>query len=668
MNHRIVAIIFQNEMKMLLRDRRTVLLSILLPLIVTPLTLYVAKRSGEKREAAFKVSSFKYSISGSERVWLRTLIETARKGGVELENQLIEVEVQDAKDALKEGKLNFYVETYSKPIKKSEPFWEKPIDDIPYIRVCYQGNQDFSKAAAQQFTAFLTNVRRYHQSQLLKQRGFEIDLQDYLKTEEENLASEQRLAGSYLGRFATLLLVILMLTGGSVAALDSLAGEKEKGTLETLLTASPDRTEVVTAKQLSIFVVVLTTTVIQLANMYLYLKLGFIKVPGEPDVSLAALLVVLLFFIPLAGLVSSVLLMISGYARSYKEAQLYFLPVYLFSFLPASAAFLPGIELRSAIVLVPLANVSVAVREAMVGKFDFWMLLTVLIVNLAVTMFLVRLCANLLMKERLITANESAGLETDEDLIAGHIWRWYMLMWAVVFVFASNLDASTHLRTQVLFNQLVVFLLLPLLLVWWYRLDARRVFALRAPKPVVWVAVILAVPSAQIATVGLFRLVNLVIPVPPKAMEQFGQQVFADVPRWELLLLISVLPGICEELAFRGLFLQSVVKRYGVLRGVLLSALVFGIFHFQLFRIFPTAVLGLILSVFLLWSGSIFPGMLAHALNNALALWFTEAGVPTHKLEVWVYFLAGLLFLGCLWIIYRNRNRQDCISPFDRII
>lgn len=656
MNWPIVGIIFQNEMKILLRDRRTVLLSILLPLIVTPLTLYATKRSSEKREAAFKSSSFKYSISGSEHIWLRTLIETARKGGVkELETQFLEVEATDAQEALREAKIDFHVETYSSPLKKANSLREKPIDGIPYVKICYQGDRDSSRSGAQQFTVFLTNVRRYHQNQLLKHRGFEVDLQDYLKVEAESLASEQRLAGSYLGRFATLLLVMLMLTGGSIAALDSLAGEKEKGTLETLLTNSPDRTEVVAAKQSAIFIVVLVTTLIQLANMYLYLKLGLIKIPGAPEVSLVALLVIIAFFIPLAGLVSSVLLMISGYARSYKEAQLYFLPIYLLGILPASAAFLPGVELRSAIVLIPLANVSVAVREVLVGKFDYLMLLAVFMVNLVVTVFLVRRCAGLLTEERLITVNESAGLETDEDLLAGHIWRWYLLMWAIVFVFASNLDASTYLRTQILFNQLVVFLLLPLLLVWWYRLDMRRVFALRGAKPIVWVAVILAVPSAQIATVGLFRLANLVIPVPPKAMEQFGQQLFTDLSRWELLLLISLLPGICEELSFRGLFLQSVVRRYGALKGVLLTALVFGIFHFQLFRILPTAVLGLILSTFLLWSGSIFPGMLAHILNNALAVWLAEFGIPTHRLEVCDYLLASLLFLGCLWIVYKNR-------------
>lgn len=654
MNWRIVGILFYNELKILLRDRRTVLLSILLPLVVTPLTLYAAKRSSERREAAFKGSSFKYSISGSEHIWLRTLIETARKGGVkELENELVEVEVEDAREALRTAKLDFHVETYSQPVKKTGQFKEQPIDGIPYVKVRYQGDRDSSRSGAQQFTVFLTSVRRYHQNQLLRQRGFEVDLQDYLKVEVKNLASEQRLAGSYLGRFATLLLVMLMLTGGSVAALDILAGEKEKGTLETLLTASPDRTEVVAAKQLAIFVVVLATTLIQLTNMYLYLRLGLIKVPGAPNISLTALLVILLFFIPLAGLVSSILLIISGYAGSYKEAQLYFLPVYLLSLLPASAAFLPGVELRSAIALLPLANVSVAVREVMVGKFDFWMLLTVFLVNLAVTVLLIKRCAGLLTQERLITVNEYAGLDTDADLLASHIWRWYLLMWAVVFVFASN---STQLRAQLLFNQLIVFLLLPLLLVWWYRLDMKRVFSLHRAQPVVWIAVILAVPSAQIATVGLFRLANLVIPVPPKALEQFGQQFFADVSRWELLLLVAVLPGICEEVAFRGLFLQSVIKRYGKLKGAFVAALVFGLFHFQLFRIIPTAVLGLILSTFLLLSGSIFPGMLAHALNNALAVWLAEAGIPTHRLDVWMYLLSGLLFLGCLWVVYRNKR------------
>ena len=66
--------------------------------------------------------------------------------------------------------------------------------------------------------------------------------------------------------------------------------------------------------------------------------------------------------------------MISAYAKSYKEAQLYFFPVYLVSLFPSVAGVLPGIRLRSAVVAVPLANVSVAVKEIMVDKFDWPMI------------------------------------------------------------------------------------------------------------------------------------------------------------------------------------------------------------------------------------------------------------------------------------------------------
>ena len=159
------------------------------------------------------------------------------------------------------------------------------------------------------------------------------------------------------------------------------------------------------AKQLVIVAVALVITIIQIGNILAYVTFKLIKLPADwvieaPPATIATLL---LLFIPLAAFTASILLMLSAYAKSYKEAQLYFFPVYLLSWVPALAAVLPGISLRSAIVLVPVANVSVAVREIMVGKFDWPMLACVFIVMSLAAAWAVRASARMLSKESLIT-------------------------------------------------------------------------------------------------------------------------------------------------------------------------------------------------------------------------------------------------------------------------
>src|SRR4029450_8729386 len=133
-----------------------------------------------------------------------------------------------------------------------------------------------------------------------------------------NRASKAQVTGSIVGRFITVFLVMMMLTGGAVASMDIISGEKERGPLETRLTTSVGRSEIVTAKQFAITSVGLVITLMQGLNFLLYIKLKVIALPKDFDLQLSTgmALTLLLLFIPLAATIASVLLMISAYAKS----------------------------------------------------------------------------------------------------------------------------------------------------------------------------------------------------------------------------------------------------------------------------------------------------------------------------------------------------------------
>src|SRR5262249_6046128 len=153
------------------------------------------------------------------------------------------------------------------------------------------------------------------------------------------------------GRFVTVFLVMMMLTGGSIAALDTIAGEKERGTIETLLTTAAGRQEIVTGKQMTICCVAFVITLIQALNFLFYVKLKCVPLAANfaLQISMGSVVMLLLLFIPLAATIAAALLILSAYAKTYKEAQMYFFPVHLASLVPALAAVLPGLSLRSAI-------------------------------------------------------------------------------------------------------------------------------------------------------------------------------------------------------------------------------------------------------------------------------------------------------------------------------
>jgi membrane protease YdiL (CAAX protease family) len=118
-----------------------------------------------------------------------------------------------------------------------------------------------------------------------------------------------------------------------------------------------------------------------------------------------------------------------------------------------------------------------------------------------------------------------------------------------------------------------------------------------------------------------------------------------------MLFMLALLPAICEEIFFRGMLLYGLRGRLSPVRLALVNGLVFGLFHVALFRILPAGYLGVVLAAVTLITGSIFPAMLWHALNNGFVLLMGRAGFPLEQLDSWMYALAGAILLCALWLL-----------------
>ncbi|HYK88435.1 MAG TPA: ABC transporter permease subunit/CPBP intramembrane protease [Acidobacteriota bacterium] len=696
MNWESVRILLIHELRMLLRDRRTVILAVVLPLFIYPVMIFATKSINERRERTLQETTYRYAVTGTDQDTLRLILAKAKESRTQAESgaqengekpehfKLEEVAVKDASASLRDKEIHFYLEALTGAQADALPKETKPkqpadptdqgeesrkevlpaptrLPGVPLVLIYYQGDRDVSQAGQARMHDLLTRARRNSRDATLQEHGFPIDPSKVIPIDDRNLASAGQVTGSYVGRFLTIFLVMFLLTGGSVVAMDIIAGEKERGSLETILTTAARRGEIVAAKQLTIFIVGLTITVINIANILAYVTFHIIKMPKDFVLNAPAgsVLTLLLLFIPVAAFVSSILLILSAYAKSYKEAQLYFFPVYLLSVVPPLAAVLPGISLRSAIVLVPLANVSVAVREILVGKFDWPMIVLTFLAMSAVSIWTIRASGRLLSQERLITSNESdaADFAGGAALFPRHVLRWYAVLGVVLFSVALNVPQLATLRRQVLFNELVLFLGGPLLMIWKYRLHLRTTLAIRNVKPAVWPAALLIIPSGNLVGIGVFKLANFVIPVPKQMLEQFGRDLTpANIPAWQMYLLLAVLPGICEEIAFRGTLLYGLRRKFRPVSLALIVGLIFGLFHVALFRIVPTGFLGVVLTAIALLTGSILPCMLVHAGNNAFAYWAGRHGFPLVNLG-WHFYLAAVALFGvAFFILYRNRT------------
>lgn len=668
MNWSALKLLFVHEMRMLLRSRRTIITSVVLPLIMMPVMIMGSRFAQKEQESRIDQTTFEYAVTGPWADLARDLIERYRKAPEFKTLRIHEQTPADPQAALANEKLHFYLRTMNVADADKDVADDAPAPPgsqtagrptgVPALQVVFRGNQEIARNGADRMIDMMRAARRNESYMIMLTRGFPSHPEGILAMTAVNVATESQVSGSTLGRFFTVVLVMWMVAAGSIAAMDIIAGEKERGTLETIITTAAGRTEIVTAKQLAICSVALSITFIQVINAIVYVKLRLITLPQSfvIDLSVKSVAQLLLLFIPLAAALSAALLIISAYAKTYKEAQLHFLPLYLGSLVPSLAAVLPGLRSRSLVAFIPLANVSVAAREVLMGRPDPLMIFVTFIVMSLTAAALIRFSASLLAREDIVVSSQhdQAVLAGGESLFQRRVFQWFAVMWAVMFAVAANVPQLQTVRTQLIFNEFGIFLIGSLLMVRQYGLNLREVLGIRRIKWPVWAAVLMAVPAAQVVALAFFRLVSTVIPTPDDLLREFSKQMTpASLPVWQMYLLMAFLPAICEELAFRGLLLHGLRNRFHPVVRCLLVGIVFGIFHYTLFRIAPTALLGVILTAIAMMTGSILPGILFHMANNGFAIWLESSGINMSRLDTSAFVTAFAVFGLAMHMIWR---------------
>ena len=396
----VLGILFRSEIKRLMREARVLLISVFAPLVIVPGYILVMQWIGNSEEQRIEDTVYEYALSGDETEWGLEIVSAAlalEANDPDTSQALVRFERQQVTNTdslLQAGEIHLVIEALSPEayersraeeiaadtldpeedevapeIEEGSDGGTAPELQLPIIRLRFRGNSDFSRRAHDRLDARIREVRSELRDSVYLAGGFPVGREEFASVETENTASAEKEGGALLGMAVTPFLLLLMLSGGSIMAVDAITGEKERGTLETLLTSAASRSEIVAAKQMGIIAVGVVVVVINVLNLLAYLVLGLLELPENLAVALSPLdlVLILILFLPLTVLISSTLLLISGYAKSYKEYQIYFFPLFLVFLVPSLAGILPGLDLRSAIALVPIDGVGVAVREIMVA-------------------------------------------------------------------------------------------------------------------------------------------------------------------------------------------------------------------------------------------------------------------------------------------------------------
>jgi sodium transport system permease protein len=625
-----VALTLGKELRETLRDRRTLAVMVLFPLVVYPLlslmvSQVVATRAKTRGERTSTVAVEGADASADD---LRRRIRAASKQFV--------LAGDGTADQVRAGRLDGLVRV----TPNADPATRRRTVEIIYDAAREESRQAEDRLAGLIDAAVPDDCLRF-------------------EVRHRDLATRAKLGGYMLSKALPLAVVLMVLLGAFYPAIDVTAGERERGTIETVLATPVRRFDLLLGKVLAVSTIAAITGLLNLGSMSVTLVQAVHLADGrEPlpvpwsHAALAALVV-----LPAAFQFSSVFVAVGSIARGFKEAQNLLMPIYLLGIAPALVGAVGEYPLRGIEALVPGMNITLLARDLMLGQASVGGTLAVLGATALFGALALALAARVYDSERMIEPREARSRSAtgspdhgDPRPTTGQALGVY----AVAFVLLYFLFIPWQQRDLVrglMASQLIGMLGLTVALA---RLTRRRWIAMVAfnrPAPSALAGAVLIGASAW-AAVGV--LSEWVIPVPRDVLEQLRRAV---VPH---PLLVALLPAVCEEALFRGVVLRGLARRLAPGAAVLVTGALFGLFHMDPWRLLPTSVLGVLLSFVALESGSIVPAMIAHLLNNGLVVMLAARGLDDRLAHLGhggsiAIFVVSLALTACgVWLVRRG--------------
>jgi len=229
-----------------------------------------------------------------------------------------------------------------------------------------------------------------------------------VEVEKVDTAAKRENIGEKFGAVIAYILIPLCLLGASYPAIDMGAGEKERGTLETLLICPISRVSIVLGKFLTVLTTGLVGALITVGSFGLWGAIigsfGGMAVVQEAmsAIAITELLLIFSLLLPISAVFAALLLAISIYARTFKEAQNYISPLSILIFLPLIAAMMPGVELNSKTALVPIMNVALAIKELIKGTADYGLLALIFGSTLLLASIAIGFCVHWFQQEKVL--------------------------------------------------------------------------------------------------------------------------------------------------------------------------------------------------------------------------------------------------------------------------
>lgn len=671
-----VLLIFRREVRDQLRDRRTLFTVVVLPLLLYPLLgatfLQIAQFM---RQHAVRIQ-----VIGAERLpddpplieegrFASNLVDDGKNSLLELalvsqSEQPYAAIADQAKSDLQSGRFDvviyfppdfanklaeFRAALRQRSENTDESALPRPAATIPQPVIFKNTAVEKSQLAFLRVDNVLERWRDEIVRDNLEQSRIPVQATEPFKIDSTDFATESNVKAALWSKVLPFVLLIWALTGAFYPAVDLCAGEKERGTLETLLCSPALRTEIVWGKLFTVMTFSMATSLLNLASMGFTGMLIARQLMAADGVGpaqfgappLAAIAWLLVALPPMSALFSALALAIAAFARSSKEGQYYLMPLLMVMMPLMTLPMLPAAQLDLGTSLIPVTGMMLLLRSLMEGQ-------VLESLRYAVPVVLVTgVCCLMALRWAVDQFNRESVLFRESEQWGLGLWLRHLMrdrgdtpnfaeamlcavLLLVIRFFAGFLAGApgsfAELRTSLVVTQLAFIAAPPLFMAVMLTRRPAKALLLSAPSFAVTIpGAILLAATLHPAMIIVAQLIQQIYPFSPdiKAALKPFSLLLSDAPLWQVVLLVCLVPAICEELAFRG-FILSGLRRIGhKWTAIVLTAAFFGAVHVVLQQSIAAFVVGVVLGYVAVKTGSILPAMAYHFTHNALSV-FTQ--------------------------------------------
>ena len=394
-------IVFKKEVKDLTRDKRTILTSILLPMLLIPLINIIMGGSAEKFTKDINENVTIALSQASNTMEVKQLVQDKLlKNNINLKL----VEVDDPDEALKSEQVRCILDFengFKEKLKQGEPF---------KITLQYDESKTKSQASVDIVVEVINHFKAEVVSERIKGLGLNEDILQPVVIDRNNISENQPGSNMMLIMLLPMMIGMLVSIGGIPAATDLVAGEKERNTFEPLLTTMPNRGSLLMGKYLAVTLFSFVSVVAIIAGTIIgyminpnTLTMGMDSQISGFSIEPLAIVLTLVITIALGMTFSGIQIALSSFARSYKEAQTYLSFLMIAAMIPGYATmFLQAGEMQTFMFVVPVLNTIAAFKMILGGVINYTNLLLALVTSVIFVMITLWIAAFLFKKEKIL--------------------------------------------------------------------------------------------------------------------------------------------------------------------------------------------------------------------------------------------------------------------------